>query len=553
MTAREHAERLWANLLNLGPRRLIALAIIGVTVFAVMVIGGYYMSRPSLEVLYAGLDREDVGRIASVLKEANIAFDVNPDGNTVLVRYGETAPARMLLAEKGLPNSPSTGNELYDKLGSLGLTSFMQEVTRVRALEGELARTIQLMRGVKAARVHIVMPDEGSFRRNQQPPSASVVIRTDAPDDRTAAKAIRHLVAASVPGLKLEEVTVLNTDGILLASGDDLADSAPSGEISLEKVVSQEVTDNVRKTLVPYFGLQNFQISVSARLNTDKKQTNQTIFDPESRVERSVRVVKQNQTSQNSTSQVPTTVANNLPQNPTANADGKQSTEDNQKREEVTNYEVSSKTISTTSNGYTVDHLSIAVLVNRASLVAALGEKVTPEAIAKQLTELEQIIASAAGARKDRGDVIKVSAVDFIDGGHDLQPVPPQPWIDILIRQAGNMANAGVVLVAVLLVTWFGLRPAAKAMLTPPPVNTGLALPPSTDGIGPIALPSAEGYEGAIGEQAYLNEEQEPNLIEDLTAGSKRTPQKRLEQIVEFNEVQAANILKLWIHQGEHL
>ena len=121
----------------------------------------------------------------------------------------------MMLAEKGLPHSSSVGNELYDKLGSLGLTSFMQEVTRVRALEGELARTIQMMRGVKAARVHIVMPDEGSFRRARQPPSASVVIRTEMSDDRTTAQAIRHLVSAALPGMTIDEVTVLNVDGQL--------------------------------------------------------------------------------------------------------------------------------------------------------------------------------------------------------------------------------------------------------------------------------------------------------------------------------------------------
>jgi flagellar M-ring protein FliF len=546
MTVREHAERLWANLLHLGPRRLIALAVVGLTVFAVVGLGGYYMSRPALEILYTGLDRQDVSRIASVLKEANIPFDVNSDGNTVLVRFGETAPARMLLAEKGLPNSPSTGNELYDKLGSLGLTSFMQEVTRVRALEGELARTIQLMRGIKAARVHIVMPDEGSFRRTQQPPSASVVIRTESSDDGASAKAIRHLVAASVPGLALEGVTVLNTDGILLASGSDLADSAPSGELGLEKIVSQEVTDNVRKTLMPYFGLRNFQISVATRLNTDKKQTNQTIFDPESRVERSVRVVKQNQTSQNSTNQAPTTAATNLPAETSRSDDGKQSNEENQKREEVTNYEVSSKTISTTSNGYTIDHLSIAVLVNRASLVAALGEKVTPEAIDRQIAELEQIIASAAGVRKDRGDMVKVSAVDFVDGGHDLQPVPPQSFLEILLRQASNITNAGAILIAALLVTWFGLRPAAKAIMAPSQVAASLNLPPSANGA--MALPP--GDQGING-YPQLEEEDEPNLIADLTSVSKHTPQKRLEQIVEFNEAQAASILKLWIHQGE--
>ena len=145
-------ERVWSNLLRLGPRRLAALGLAGITVFAATGLSGYYLSRPAQEVLYAGLDRQDVSRIGAALNEAGIGFDVSADGATVFVRYGQSGPARMLLAEKGLPNGATGGYELFDKLGSLGLTSFMQEVTRVRAIEGELARTIQLIRGVKAAR-----------------------------------------------------------------------------------------------------------------------------------------------------------------------------------------------------------------------------------------------------------------------------------------------------------------------------------------------------------------------------------------------------------------
>jgi flagellar M-ring protein FliF len=161
----------------LGARRLAALAAIGLAVFLSVGIGAYYLSRPAQETLYTGLDREDVGRMGAVLKDAGIPFDVSADGTSLLVSYGNTAQARMLLAEKGLPHSTKSGYELFNDLGSLGLTSFMQEVTKVRALEGELARTIQGMKGIKAARVHIVLPDRGSFRREQQPPSASVVIR----------------------------------------------------------------------------------------------------------------------------------------------------------------------------------------------------------------------------------------------------------------------------------------------------------------------------------------------------------------------------------------
>ena len=545
MAVQEQIERLWASLLKLGARRLIALGVIGVSVFAMTGLAGYFLSRPASEVLYAGLDRQDVGRIAGALKEADIPFDVSSDGGTVLVRYGETARARMLLAEKGLPNSPNAGNELYDKLGSLGLTSYMQEVTRVRALEGELARTIQLMRGIKAARVHVVLADEGSFRRTRQPPSASVVVRTETPDALVAAKAIRHLVAAAVPGMTPAEVTVLSTDGVLLAAGDDQADAAPGAMLALEKTVSREILDNVRETLTPYLGLPNFQISVAARLNTDKKQTNETIFNPDSRVERSVRVVKQNQLSQNSSNSSPATVQRNLPQeNPSTN-DGKQSNEENRKQEELTNYELSSKTISTVSGGYGIDNLSVAVLVNRASLLASLGGNPAPEAVERRMSELQQLVASAAGTRSERGDIIKVVAVDFIDSGHDLEPQPSPTVGDLLLRQTGTVVNAATILVVTLLLIWFGLRPATKAILSMPVKEAGtVAELAALENLG-----DTDSSDGERGQLPNWTPAGETNLIEDLTNNPRHSPQKRLEQIVEFDEDKATAVLKQWLHR----
>ncbi len=546
MTVREQLEHVLSSLVKLGGRKLAILGVVGLGIFAITGFTGYYLSRPSLEVLYSGLDRQDVTRIGSALKEAGLTFDVNADGNTVLVPYGQTVQARMLLAEKGLPHSANAGYELFDKLGSLGLTSFMQEVTRVRAIEGELARTIQTMRGVKAARVHIVLPDEGSFRRNREPASASVVIRTDASNDSSSAQAIRHLVASAVPGMALEGVTVLNTEGTLLASGSDMTDSAPTGMLTLEKSVSQEIQDKIRKTLTPYLSMRNFQISVATRLNTDKKQTNETIFYPESRVERSVRVVKENQTSQNSSTQAPASVERNLPQDKNQSGDGKSSNEDNQKREELTNYEMSSKTITTVSAGYSVENVSVAVLLNRASLLASLGgEKATPEMLDKQLTDIQQLISSAAGLRTDRGDTIKVVAVDFADAGHDLEPVAAPGFAEILAHQSGSIISAGTVLLVALLLTWFGIRPAVRALLATP-AGTALAEPSflaSPDQLQPFAESNLPSQFMQMGDEA--------NLIEDLTSKVRRSPQKRLEQIVQFDEDQATAILKQWMHQGE--
>src|SRR3954471_18583112 len=175
MISRENAQKLWQDLLELGARRLIALAFVGVTVFAGVGLGAYFLSRPELEVLYTGLSRDDINRMGSALRDADIKFDVNSAGDAISVRRGRTVQARVMLAEKGLPNSSNAGYELFDKVGSLGLTSFMQEVTRVRALEGEIGRTIQQINGVTAARVHIVMPDAGNFRRGEQKPTASVM------------------------------------------------------------------------------------------------------------------------------------------------------------------------------------------------------------------------------------------------------------------------------------------------------------------------------------------------------------------------------------------
>lgn len=550
MTGRAQAERLLANLRELGTRRLIALGVIGVAVLLAIGLGAYYLSQPEREPLYTGLSREDVTRMGGVLKDFGIPFDVSADGGSLMVSHRDSAHARMLLAEKGLPQSPNTGYELFNDLGSLGLTSFMQDVTRVRALEGELARTIQGMKGIRAARVHLVLPDRASFRRDQQPASASVVIRTENAEDISTAQAIRHLVAAAVPGLKVDGVTVLNTDGAVLASGDDSANSDSGRKLGLEGEMSRELEANIRRTLTPYLGLNNFEVSVTAQLDTDKTTTNETVFDPASKVERSVRVVRENASSQNRANAAPTTVQQNIPQQaPQTQGGAGDSNEENTRREELTNYEVSSKTIQTTRDAYSLDHLSIAVLVNKSKLLAAAGTEGGSVPIDDQLKDIDQLVRSATGFNEKRGDQLKVSAVAFADGGHAMEPIPPLSVVELLLRQSGTLINAATILVVALLLIWFGLRPAVKAILTRPEseaAGSELALlGAGAEGGDAMALEALGGLGGLGGPDSP----ESINLIEDLTSKMNRTPQKRLEQIVEFDEEQAAQILKQWLRQ----
>jgi flagellar M-ring protein FliF len=423
-------------------------------------------------------------------------------------------------------------------------------VTKTRALEGELARTIQGMAGIKSARVHLVLPDRGSFRSDQQQATASVVIRTENQSEASTAQAIRHLVAAAVPGLKLDGVTVLSTDGTVLASGDDPLDASAGKKAMIEQAVDNEIEEKVRRTLTPYLGIGNFQVSVVSRLNLDRTTTSETIYDPNSRVERSVRTIKQNDLTQNKSTDAPASVGEKLPDQGAVAQGGKQSNETNERKEELTNYEVSSKTIETAHDGYTIEKLSVAVLVNKQRLVAAAGEGQDAVPVEHQLMDIEQLIASAAGIAKDRGDQLKVAAVAFVD---DTAPADQAAsasggMMDMVLGQIGTLINAIAIIVVAVLVILFGLRPAVKAIIAAaPPPAAGASGGPGMPALeGPVGLEATAAEPG--GGPAQIGSEGPINLIEDVTKKMNRSPQKRLEQIVEFDEAQAAAILRQWLH-----
>ncbi|TWG49364.1 flagellar basal-body MS-ring/collar protein FliF [Aminobacter sp. J44] len=537
------------NLRGLGPKRLAMMGGAAAIIMAVVLTAAIYLNRPAYETLYVGLDRNDVGQIGAVLSEAGIRYDVSSDGTSVMVAAGKTGQARMLLAERGLPTSSNAGYELFDNVGSFGLTSFMQEVTRVRALEGEIARTIQSITGIKSARVHIVMPERASFRREEQAPTASVVIRADRAEGMKAALAIRHLVAAAVPRLQADKVTVLNATGELLAAGDDPNNSSVARSLTVERTVETQIEENIRRALAPYLGPENFRASVKADVNTDMRQIEETIFDPESRVERSVQIVRANDQSNQRQSAPPTTVQQNLPEEDLAATEGPASSEQRERREETTNYELNSKRVATVSNGYTVERLSIAVVVNRERLLAVLGENATPEQVADRIAEIEKVVASATGFDANRGDVINVSSVEFMEGLAGVEATEPG-IMETLSRHLGTIINATAFIVVVFLLSWFGLRPLVAAVTKKEGADAmnfddlQLSLPNPLDNLQlPDPLADADGLGMGIG---YGGSPFPDNMADDIRFKLKPAPQDRLAQMVDLNEERSAMILRKW-------
>lgn len=542
----EQIQSIISNLRGFGVKRLAMLAGIAVLVMGVIGIASVYLNRPAYDTLYVGLDRADVNQIGLVLGEAGIGFDVGADGTSVLVPAGTTAQARMLLAEKGLPTSANAGYELFDNVGSLGLTSFMQQITRVRALEGEIARTIQSISGIKAARVHIVMSERANFRRDEQQPSASVVIRYTGIDAEKSAMSIRHLVAAAVPGLSADKVTVLDSSGNLLAAGDDPSNTSAARTLGVEQTVEAQIGDNIRRALTAYLGPDNFRASVKAEVNTDTRQTEETIFDPNSRVERSVQSVRANENNNQKQASTPASVEQNLPETQATATDGPQSSSQNDRKEEITNYEINSKKIATVSNGYTVTKMSIAVVVNQQRLMTILGKDATPEQIAKRVAEIQKMVTSATGFDDKRGDIIDVSAVEFIDG-LDGEAIPQAGMLDSIGQHAGTLINAGAFIVVVFLVAFFGLRPMAAALTAKAtPALSG----PSYDEVQrslPTPEASANAESAAVG--TLPGSRPGPTPLDDLRQKIRPAPQDRLARMVDLNEERTAQILRKWAAQ----
>jgi len=547
--------QVFKNLASLGQARLLAMAGVGVVSFALIIAAAIFVNKPAYESLYVGLETSDLNQVSIALAEAGIDFEVGADGKSLQVPVGMTGKARLLLAERGLPNSANAGYELFDNVGSLGLTSFMQEVTRVRALEGEVARTIQQISGIAAARVHIVMPDVGNFRRGDQKPTASVMVRASTETGRKSAASIRHLVASSVPGLDVEDVTILDSTGQLLASGDE-SGGAANRSLGVVQSVQQEIESNIDKALAPFLGMDNFRSSVTAQLNTDTQQIQETIYDPESRVERSVRVTKENLRSQSKQADNAATVEQNIPQGDVEGATaGPQSSDEQDKKEEQTNYEINSKTVATVKNSYTVEKISVAVVVNKGRIATMVGEPVDQAKIDAYLAEMQKIVTTAAGLDTERGDLVTLTAMDFLENQLLQESASGPGLMETLNRNLGGIINSLAFVAVAFLIVWMGIRPMVRAagggsaaIAGGVEEAAGLELPDFSPALaGPAGGSLMEGFGADFG---FDSTDDLLTMGDDANGGFNRRvkegPERRLSRMVEISEERAAKILRKW-------
>lgn len=412
------------TLKSLGAARLgiMAAVLFGLLIFFVFI--SMRSSAPEMELLYGDLTEMDSAEMAIALEESLIPFQITPDGKRIEVPEEDVGRARMLLAAKGLPNGGNMGYEIFDEKQAFGTTDFVQNINQLRALEGELARTVSTLTPVRSSRIHLVLPERELFSRESRPASASVFVNLRPGNrlDKGQTLAIQHLVASAVPQLKPDSVSIIDGDGNLLARGD-----GPDGEEasianaeeksrSFERRLTVAIEDMVSRIV----GHGKVRANVTANINFDRISTNSEIYDPESQVARSTQLLEEESEEQNAGDNA-VTLENNLPGLGITPGSPSGSSANTNRTEEIVNYEISRTVRNEVRESGEVEKLSVAVLVDGSYTFETdengeeTGEPIYVPRSQEELEQIRTLVASAIGFDAARGDQLEVVNLQFAD------------------------------------------------------------------------------------------------------------------------------------------
>ncbi len=557
------------NLRTLGRTRLLVLAGTGVGIVLAVATMAVLLSRPHMTPLYTGLEPAEAGRIVKAVEAMGVPVSAAFDGTAVQVPEAEVPRLRMLLAEKGLPSRGGIGYELFDTDKPLGITSFMQRMNRLRAMEGELARTIETLSGIEAARVHIVLPDREEFSRAAPTPTASIVVRMRgrAPLERRQALSIRHLVSAAVPNLKPSAVTVLDASGEVLLTEED-GDARSSAKVDgLRAGHETRISRAIEQMLVARLGQGNVRVQVAVDVETKREVVRSQSFDPNSQVVRSTQTVQEQDRSLDSTGEPPVTAEQNLPQREVrAQSQNNRSSSDSKRQEETVNYEISNVARETVIEPGDIRRVSVAVLVNGTWATAQDGTRSYEARSPEELQRITELVRSAMGFSEARGDRVTVDNLEFVNLAPELGAREPMAEIvDTLSRNVMTLIQWVILLVLCGLLIVLGLRPLIRRVFpapepaaaeTPTPaLAAGAAMPQLTGPAmgGDPAMQAAQLTDAGEPATAALPgiEETMDQLIELRTVeGRVRASSiRRLGDIVDQYPDEAIDILRSWLYE----
>jgi flagellar M-ring protein FliF len=541
------------KLRGLGPVKLVLFVGLALALIIFTFSVSTRMGTVDMQPLYNDLDPVDANEIVARLEVANIPYRLEKEGKSLLVASGESGRVRILLAEAGLPRGGSSGYELFDKDEGLGTSSFKQNITKIRALEGELAKTIMSIAGIRNARVHLVLPERQLFSEEKQAPSASVFLRLASATtlSKSQVMAIQYLVASAVPELKTNAVSIIDNNGNLIAHAQENQEGAGDASTNedMRSAYQTRLSSELKTLLESTLGVGKVRLQTNVDMDFDQVSTNTETFDPEKSAVRSSQTVTEDNQTTNPTKTV--SVENNLPEN-----QGQQSenaAQDLSRRsEETLNYEVSKQITSKVRQSGVVRKLSVAVVVDGMYDTNDKGERTYKPRTPEELEKIATIVKSAVGYDEERGDKVEVINMQFISFADEAMAEEATLLDQIDVNNYVKIIETLVLSFIGLLVIFLVIRPLMQKVLESVPEITGGETSDQLLAAAGIT-PALEGPTGkAIAGSRQDNADSGDMINIDSIKGQIRTSSiKRVGEIIEQHPEEALNIIRGWIYEGQ--
>jgi len=534
----------WQTIKNLSPGRLASIA--AIIIFLVSFLG-YVVARMSstdYAVLYSDLELEDAKQIIARLETENVKYRLTNNGTEILVPQAEVNRLRVNTAEIAVSSGgANVGYELFDHTDALGSTNFVQNVNLVRALEGELARTIRSVDNIKNARVHLVLPKREMFSREEQAPTASVVIKTVKGSlSPQSIQAIQKLVAASVPKLDVKNVAIVDNAGALLTQNydDPEAMTAANNELmrlEQERKMGMQVQELLERTV----GEGKVRAQVNLEMDFDQIVTKEEIYDPDTQVVRSQATVTEE--GINNSRENPVTVAQNIPNGDVVSS-GMGSSSQTSRTEETINYEISKVVRNKVKNTGTIKRLTVAVMVDGVYEKDTAGKMVYRSRTPEEMEQIGALVRSAVGYDAERGDVVEVENMRFVNMLPEIEEVQEILIMGFtkseLIRIAEGIGVAVVAILVILLV----IRPLINnAFDVSGNNNDGRLLGSNPEDDNLLLSNFLNEEDGGVDELINLNK---------IDGRVKVSSLKKVGEIVEKNPDAAVNVIRGWLYSNDN-
>lgn len=513
------------------------------------------LTEPPKTLLFSNLDPRDSAEIAARLDGRKISYEVTGDGSTILVPSDQALKLRMEMAGEGLPAGGSVGYEIFDRADSFGQTSFVQNVNLVRALEGELARTIRSITSIANARVHLNIPKRELFSEKRIEPTASVVIRARGAVSPAQVSAIQNLVASAVPGLSAGTITIIDEKGTMLGGGSFGAGASAVQHDERTATFEGRVRSQIEDIVTGIVGPGRARVQVSAEVDYNRITTERQTFDPDGQVVRSTQTSQDNSTSQDGKASQGVTVTNSLPAGE-GGAGGGASSSNDKRTNETINYEISKAISTEVQEGGNVKRLSVAVAVDGAYTTDDKGTRTYAPRAADEMVQIEQLVKSAIGFDEKRGDQLKVVNIRFSQPEIEVLPPAEEPMLGLQREDYAHIAQfAGIGLIALLLI-FFVMRPMIKALAAPP--HGGFLTSQSMAGPAARLGTQSDGGSAALSGPGSTPALSGPpnsavqNMIDisQVEGQVKESSIRKVGEIVTKHPDETVSIVRQWLHES---